>query len=1106
MAINYCVGVFVGYTGTTIGDVSNWSSKKPTYITWTGNYTTYPLDSNGWLTNLTTDSRGRKYAVYPIEDTLIPMPDASSTGSIWLHNDGGNPHPSSYSDNISKTTDLYVFFSDTPASIDFNGMYGVPVFKCEAYWNDWSSVDSVYADRVYHNKIAGTCYDCDIDSVNGFKGTYTSAIGTCIVKLRNDSQAYGGTTPTGGVKIVTATGTITPTSTAYSTGVYDFYNQDWEAQAKTPVSASSPTTRVFSLHNNGSNTRTYIGYSLTATASITPTHGYYEFASNNYNYWIRLVDDTTYYSITTTSSANSTLISPAWQNNNNNNGGAISVLLGSSYTFKMHTYSEGNNYDGILITKTPQTQHQSKLTDYSDVIAYCSGNDVSSNITYTPTETGSVFLYFSQDSSTLGWNSTYNVGDLEIVTSTAAQITVTLERNGGSGGSSSFTVRPGDSASSVSISIPSKSNATFLGYYTSDGVQMVNASGKGVRVWNIVENVTLYAHWQVNGYTVTLNDNYGSGGDGSVVIANGTLAGNYPTITIPTRSGFKFLGYWDLQTGGTQYYTASGTGARTFDKTGNCTLYAHWTPNISNTYTDASVYCSSSAYAHTSTQSSQNVQIATSLPSATAGTVTPTIYSVNGSTSFSGWTLYSSDKKKLTVPSGTAAGTYTIVIRISVTGAAPSYESGYVDKTITLTVIANAITSYDNTVVSHTTPVTLPGTAGNYTMNPSVSQTAHWNNNAESTVYPSATYSYATTVTCTGFSRSGATVSVTANTGSSQRGPFKVTITGTANGLSGTKLVEFNQAVGVTYDTPVVTRYEYVWFDACGETRVADYVEYQQVKHTGSTTEYITDGGTLTFYSSGTLPSGFHKESDFSTTGRVTWDDRGEDIGGRRYAEDYLYVKVTLNGKTSSAYYCDSCYQQENELLAQHYKNTNGTKGDNITYNAPTVSIGSGIYAYGGSATVTCSVNNSISYYQRYTSLTYTALQSGTSAGTAMWRITSNGNSAFTESGTSSSLSGVGTVYNTGGTITHEDMDVNERTDTVVVTAYNVSSITKTSTSQDITINELESIALTLGSSSITMGNSTTGIVTAYYTSTAIALLSSGVTFTTDPSDIVEIT
>ncbi len=96
-----------------------------------------------------------------------------------------------------------------------------------------------------------------------------------------------------------------------------------------------------------------------------------------------------------------------------------------------------------------------------------------------------------------------------------------------------------------------------------------------------VTSGAIYANWKANTYTVSFNANGGSGGQTANVTA--TYAANMPTIstTKPTRTGYTFGGWYDTSaaTGGTQYYTAAGASARTWNKTANATLYARWTAN-----------------------------------------------------------------------------------------------------------------------------------------------------------------------------------------------------------------------------------------------------------------------------------------------------------------------------------------------------------------------------------------------------------------------------------------------------------------------------------------------------------------------------------------------
>ena len=82
--------------------------------------------------------------------------------------------------------------------------------------------------------------------------------------------------------------------------------------------------------------------------------------------------------------------------------------------------------------------------------------------------------------------------------------------------------------------------------------------------------------------TVTFDKQGGTGGSNSVVATNGQAM---PSATMPTKTGYTFGGYYTSTGGaGTQYYTANGSSARSWDKTENTILYAKWT---ADTYTIA---------------------------------------------------------------------------------------------------------------------------------------------------------------------------------------------------------------------------------------------------------------------------------------------------------------------------------------------------------------------------------------------------------------------------------------------------------------------------------------------------------------------------------------
>ena len=59
-----------------------------------------------------------------------------------------------------------------------------------------------------------------------------------------------------------------------------------------------------------------------------------------------------------------------------------------------------------------------------------------------------------------------------------------------------------------------------------------------------------------------------------------TYGSNVPSITVPTRTGYTFGGYYsETNGGGTQYYTSAGASVSVWDSTSITKLYAKWTVN-----------------------------------------------------------------------------------------------------------------------------------------------------------------------------------------------------------------------------------------------------------------------------------------------------------------------------------------------------------------------------------------------------------------------------------------------------------------------------------------------------------------------------------------------
>ena len=136
---------------------------------------------------------------------------------------------------------------------------------------------------------------------------------------------------------------------------------------------------------------------------------------------------------------------------------------------------------------------------------------------------------------------------------------VSFDSNGGSAVSSqqvrygSKVVKPAD---------PTRSGYTFAGWYTAK-------SGGSKYDFNqpVTGDVTVYAHWTVNSYTLTFDANGGKVSPASRKVRYGAKYGDLPT---PTRSGFTFAGWYTAKSGGSKVSGDAVMGA------GDVTVYARW--------------------------------------------------------------------------------------------------------------------------------------------------------------------------------------------------------------------------------------------------------------------------------------------------------------------------------------------------------------------------------------------------------------------------------------------------------------------------------------------------------------------------------------------------
>ena len=295
-------------------------------------------------------------------------------------------------------------------------------------------------------------------------------------------------------------------------------------------------------------------------------------------------------------------------------------------------------------------------------------------------------------------------------------------------------------------------------------------------------------------------------------------------------------------------------------------------------------------------------------------------------------------------------------------------------------------------------------------------------------------------------------------------------LSGSATGfsISGTKVTASNRTITIGSRRSIVVTGKYSnTFD--GQTVSSTITIYQEANEasygalTGgsvSASDIPASGGTSSTsvvnmsqtisYTSGSTRAG---TVTYSKTDEITVSSLGTTVKARSKVGQ---VTVTYTGEGgATANKTVDIYQSENKV-------TNSNYNPRITaYGTPTVSIGSGLTAAGGSATVSASVTNTETYNALYSSGSTGPNQTRSIGGSLSISMTANGNSRF-------SLS--------GNTITHSSMGTNETTDTITIKAVNDGDSSKSATASK-SITNSKTVKSTSGGV-YTYGNITVGTIT----------------------------
>lgn len=195
----------------------------------------------------------------------------------------------------------------------------------------------------------------------------------------------------------------------------------------------------------------------------------------------------------------------------------------------------------------------------------------------------------------------------------------------------------------------------------------------------------------------------------------------------------------------------------------------------------------------------------------------------------------------------------------------------------------------------------------------------------------------------------------------------------------------------------------------------------------GTSSTSISNMSQTISYTSGSTRAG---TITYSKTSEITVSSLGTTVKARTKVGQ---VTVTYTGEGgATANKTVDIYQAENKV-------TNSNYNPRITaYGTPTISIGSGLTAAGGSASVSASVTNTETYNTLYSSGATGPNQTRSVGGSLSISMTANGNSRFTLS---------------ENTIIHSSMGTNETTDTITIKAVNDGDSSKSATASKSIIN-----------------------------------------------------
>ena len=141
-----------------------------------------------------------------------------------------------------------------------------------------------------------------------------------------------------------------------------------------------------------------------------------------------------------------------------------------------------------------------------------------------------------------------------------------------------------DNGSTATLTATPATGYHFVNWTNSSGAVL---STSATYNHSVTVDETITANFAPNTYSVTLDQQSGTGGTASITV---TYNSAMPNATAPTRIGYTFQGYYAGENGsGKQYYTKTMASASNWTETTVTTLYAYWIINQYNVTTTVSL-------------------------------------------------------------------------------------------------------------------------------------------------------------------------------------------------------------------------------------------------------------------------------------------------------------------------------------------------------------------------------------------------------------------------------------------------------------------------------------------------------------------------------------